>query len=519
MTPPETAPTPTETAPTATPTATPNTPEKDAHPRRKLAVIGLLIGMLLGALDNTIVATVLTNIASDLHSQGSTAFLVSAYLIAQTIAMPIFGKLSDHFGRRFFFLFGLALFMAGSIMSGLAQDFNQLLVFRAVQGVGSGAFFPIANAIIGVMFGPRERARLSGAFAATFGIASVLGPLAGSAIVGVSTWRWIFYINLPLGFVSLAIVWTAIGPLRGESKSKFDLPGAALLGGWVAAFMIVLVETGNIGGWKWTDPASLGLLGLGAALFAAFIWWESRAPDPVLPLRFFKIRVVSATSIVSFLRGFVMITTLTYVSILVGGVLLQSADAVRNTLYGLLIPMVIGASIGGVFLPRTGYRPMMTVGMILMTFGSFLMSLVSLTTPSFIGVEGGLPTGMFLYLMPVGFGIGMTFAPAVLVVQYAVPRKDIGVSTSMVQFLMNIGGAFGVSIMSSYLVTRLSALLAAIPPGPTFPALAQAAFVTTIHEIFLFTAVVAAFAIVPALFVTGILPKDKVEGEVAAAPA
>ena len=514
MTPPDSPAAPADPS-TATPDTAaappPQAPAEGKHPRRKLAVAGLMIGMLLGALDNTIVATVLTNISTDLGATGNQAFLVSAYLIAQTIAMPVFGKLSDHFGRRFFFLLGLAVLIVGAILSGLAQNFSQLLLCRAVQGVGSGAFFPVANAIIGVMFGPRERARLSGAFAATFGIASVMGPLAGSAIVAVSTWRWIFYINLPLGFVSLAVVWTAIGPLRGESKSKFDWPGAALLGGWVAAFMLVLEETGTPGGWKWTDPSAIGLLGLGAALFGGFIWWEGKAQDPVLPLRFFKIRVVSATSAVSFLRGFVMITTLTMVSILVGTLTLGSADAVRNTLYGLLLPMVVGASIGGVLLPRTGYRPMMAGGMIVMTLGAALMTLISITTPTFVGWEGGFPSGMFLFLMPVGFGIGMTFAPAVLVVQYAVPRKDIGVSTSMVQFLMNIGGAFGVSILGSYQAARVASML---PPGlapntPAYFAALPGPTAVAMHEVFLIMFAVAALAIVPALWVKGHLPQNQ----------
>jgi MFS family permease len=237
----------------------------------------------------------------------------------------------------------------------------------------------------------------------------------------------------------------------------------------------------------------------------------------VLPLRFFKIRVVSATSAVSFLRGFVMITTLTMISIFVGTLTFGSADAVRNALYGLLIPMVIGASIGGVFLPRTGYRPMMTIGMLFMTFGALLLTLVSISTPTFIGMDGSTPTGLFLYLMPVGFGIGMTFAPAVLVVQYAVPRKDIGVSTSMVQFLMNIGGAFGVSILGSYESARVAALL---PPGltpntlPYYAALPGPTAIA-VHEVFVFMVLVAAIAIIPALFVKGVLPAKQPEGEVA----
>jgi EmrB/QacA subfamily drug resistance transporter len=480
-----------------------------------------MVGMLLGALDNTIVVTVLPSIVQDLKEVNGLPFIVSAYLIAQTIAMPIFGKLSDHYGRRFFFLLGLVIFMVGSVLSGIAQNLDQLIIFRAIQGVGSGAFFPVANAIIGVLFEPRERARLSGAFAATFGIASVIGPLAGSWIVGITTWRWIFYINLPLGVASLAIIVASMGPLKGGGTGKFDVRGAALLTGWVAAFMVVLEQTGTPTGWKWTDGVTVGVMGLGVALFAAFLWWESRFPEPILPLHFFKIKVVSATGAVSFLRGFVMIVMLTYVSVFVAFALGEGADAVRNTLYGFLIPMVFGASMGGMLLPRFGYRPMMVGGMVLMAVGGGLMTLVGAATPSFLGTSGGVPTGLFLYLMPLGFGIGMSFAPAVLVAQYAVPKKDIGIATSLVQFLMNVGGAFGVSILGSIQQARVAAMVPspAGPPTPAYFAALRAATAASIQELFVVVAVVAALAIIPALFVTGRLPKDQAPTEVAAPAA
>src|SRR6267378_3921785 len=185
---------------------------KSGH--RRIVVLGLMVGMLLGALDNTIVVTALPAIVTDLGDPSRLAFIVSAYLIAQTIAMPIFGKLSDHFGRRFFFLLGLVVFTIGSLLAGLAQNTAELILFRAIQGVGSGAFFPVANSIIGVLFEPKERARLTGVFAATFGISSVLGPLAGSWIVDVTTWRWIFYINRPLGVASYILIMSSLGPLR-----------------------------------------------------------------------------------------------------------------------------------------------------------------------------------------------------------------------------------------------------------------------------------------------------------------
>jgi len=480
-----------------------------------------MVGMLLGALDNTIVVTALPKIVEELRDTSRLAFIVSAYLIAQTIAMPIFGKLSDHYGRRFFFLLGLVVFTLGSILAGLAQNTSELIAFRAIQGVGSGAFFPVANSIIGVLFEPKERARLTGVFAATFGISSVLGPLAGSWIVDVTTWRWIFYINLPLGVASYILIVSSLGPLRNGGGGRFDIPGAALLAGWVASFMLALEETAAPTGWKWTDPITYGVLGLGAVLLAAFVWWESRAEEPVLPLKFFKIRVMTATNLVSFLRGFVMITAITYVSVFVYFALRENTDAVRNTLYGLLIPMVIGAGMGGGLLPRLGYRPIMTMGMVFMAIGTALLTTVNASTPSFTGLTNGTPAGLFLFLMPVGFGIGMTFAPATIVVQNAVPKKDIGISTSLVQFMMNIGGAFGVSLLSTYQQNRYATLgppPIVGPPSPAYLAAAQAAAVTSIHELFVILALVAVIAILPALFVTGKLvphPADEAPAMVA----
>lgn len=485
-----------------------------------------MVGLLLGALDNTIVVTALPSIVTDLHDQSGLAFVVSAYIIAQTIAMPIFGKLSDHYGRRRFFLLGLVVFMLGSILSGTAQDINQLILFRAVQGVGGGAFFPVAMAIIGVIFEARERARLAGAFSAVFGIASVVGPLLGDSFVQTIGWRWIFYINLPLGLASMVIVFWSLGPLRDASpKSRFDWQGASLLSGWVIAIMLVLEETAN--GWLWTDPQTIGLVAVGAALFAAFVWWERGAKEPVVPLRFFRMRVVSAATSVSFLRGVVMFTALTYVSIFVAFALNGGSADVRNVLYGFLLPMVVGAGLGGNLLPRLGYRPIVGGGMLIMALGSLWLATAGEATPMLFETEGGFESGLFLMLAPVGFGIGLTFAATTLAVQYAVPMKDIGIATSLVQFMANIGGAFGVSVFGSMQQSRLSELSPAFPPVPTPEAMAayahglKSAAATSIHEVFVAVAVVSLICIVPALLVAGKLPEDSQApaAEAAAEPA
>jgi len=498
--------------------STPEAPAKGPSPHtksghRRVAVLGLMLGMLLGALDNTIVVTVLPNIVTDLQDRDGLPFVVSAYLIAQTIAMPIFGKLSDTHGRRVFFVLGLLIFGVGSVLSGFARSLDELIAFRAIQGVGSGAFFPVANSIIGVIFDAKERARLTGAFGAIFGVSAVFGPLIGSWIVEITTWRWIFFINLPIGVLSYALVMASLGPLKEtERRAKFDLAGAALLAAWVGALMLVLEQTGAQEGWKWSDPISVGVTAGGVALLGLFLWWEIRAPDPVVALRHFKVRIVAATNAMSFLRGFAFITVLTYVSIFVAFAIGGTTGDVRNTLYGFLVPMVIGATIGGALLPKLGYRPLIAGGMTVMAFGTLLLTFIDGSTPPIVGTTGGWPSGVFLFLAPVGFGIGMTFAPAVIAVQTAVPKREIGISTSMVQFMMNLGGAFGVSILAAYQQARFAALAPLQPVGPPTAAYfqaVQAAAVQSVHEVFVFTFVVALCAIVPALFIKGRIGEDK----------
>ncbi|HYK92714.1 MAG TPA: MFS transporter [Thermoplasmata archaeon] len=510
--------------------AGPTTPHPDVKRGTLFGVlIGLMLGILMGALDNTIVVTALPGIVTDLGNRSGLAFVVTAYLVAQTVAMPIFGKLSDHFGRRLFFLLGLVLFIVGSMLSGISQNFDELLAFRALQGMGSGAFFPVANSIIGVLYPPQQRARLSGVFSSVFGVAIILGPLLGSFIVDTIGWRWIFYVNLPIGIVSFLAVITTLGPLRSQHRmGAFDWQGAALLAGWVAPLVFVLNQITN--GWSWTAPSTLAFLLASVAVFAGFLTWESRASEPLVPLRFFRSRVVAASNVVSFLRGVVMLGGITFVTIIVTLGLQGNTDTVRNVLYGFLGPMIIGSLIGGTILPRVGYRPLVIVGLALMALGSFLLISVSpsstaaswtTATVHLAGLTLGLPvlSGIVLLLIPAGLGIGVTFAPVILAVQYGVPPRDIGAGSSIVQFMGNLGGSIGLSLLGSYQAFRFTQLSPAGPnPCTTPPSAACAAanypyflslshaFFTSFQDVFLITTIAAAAAFVVGLFITGRLP-------------
>jgi EmrB/QacA subfamily drug resistance transporter len=484
---------------------------------RSIAVlVALLLGLLLGALDNFIVATVLPFIASDLHNVNGQVFVVTSYLIAQTVAIPIFGKLSDRFGRRTFYLLGLAIFLIGSTLSGVSQNLNELIAFRAIQGLGSGAFFTVVFSIVADLFPPKAAARLAGILSGVFGIAIVAGPLMGSYIVDHSTWRWIFFVNLPIGFAAIALVLLSLGPLRPTAKApRFDALGAALLSGWVTALILALVETSN--GWAWTDFRTEGLLAIAIVLCPLFVWQESRAEDPLVPLHFFRIPLVAAASGVNFLRGAVLVAVVTFVPIFVQLGLGGSVDVSRDVLYAFMVPMIIGAAMGGQLVTRFGYRLPVAIGVALCTVGCLLLTAVPVVPPIFRFEAILIPVGLAGALIPIGLGIGLTFAPTQLAIQYSVPKKDVGTGSSLVWFLSNLGGSIVVSLLGSYQVSVLKANYpGGIPPPLTDPpsaaylayyAQVMSAWANSIHVLWPLVVVVSLAALAFAFLVRGVLPR------------
>ncbi|HKS59600.1 MAG TPA: MFS transporter, partial [Thermoplasmata archaeon] len=348
-------------------------------------------------------------------------------------------------------------------------------------------------------------------------------PAVGGFIVDNTTWRWVFYVNLPIGIAGIIIVLGAVGVLRPTSRKRFDTLGSALLAGWVSAFMLALLENSD-SGWAWSDARIVGLLGATVILFIGFVLWELEDKEPVVPLRFFAQRVVSASSSIAFLRGTVLITVSTFVSILVAYVLGGTPDAIRDTLYFFVVPLVIGSLIGGQLLPRLTYRVLSVTGMALMSVGTLLLTTFRETTPTWQFSYLILPTGgLGLYLIPTGFGVGMTFAVTALAIQYAVPPKDIGAASSLVQFLANLGGAVGLALFSSYAQGRITSLdpvpnglNCPIPPAsapnvgcfPYYSALPHAMAIAY-SETFYFLVAVSLVAFFSAWFITGRLPKTR----------
>ena len=447
--------------------------------RGKSAAIlaALLMGLLLGALDNFIVATVLPVIAANLNDSAGKVFVVISYLIAQTVAIPIFGKLSDRFGRRSFYLLGLTIFLAGSVLSAFSQNLDELVAFRAVQGLGSGAFFTVVFSIVADIFPPKEAARLVGILSAVFGIAIVFGPLIGSYIVDSTSWRWIFAVNVPIGLAAIALVVTSLGPLRPAERARpaFDTAGAALLTAWVGLLIFALFQTSN--GWAWTDPRTVVLIALALGLFPVFLWQELRTGDPLVPLHYFNNRLIAASSGINFLRGAILTVVVTLVPILVVDGLGAGTDVGWNVLYAFLVPMVLGAAIGGSLVPRTGYRAPLLIGLVLTAIGCVFLATVPTSPPVYRFAGSFLPVGLLGALLPVGFGLGMTFAPTQLAIQYSVPRHEVGTGSSLVWFISNLGGAIVLSLVGTYQNSTFNSLA----PSPALAATNIGQYVVDFH--------------------------------------
>jgi EmrB/QacA subfamily drug resistance transporter len=415
-----------------------------------------MTGLLLGAMDQTIIATAGPTIISDLGGLSLYAWVFSAYILAQTIAFPIFGKLSDLYGRRRFFILGLVIFMGGSIASGAAQNIDELILFRAIQGLGGGAFFPIALSIAGVAFPPEQRGRITGIFSSVFGIASVLGPSVGTYIVDVINWRWVFYINLPLGVASIILLLAGLNESKSESKPKLDWLGIATLAAWIALLDLGFLNGGSTYPWySWEEAA---FFGGAAAIFVAFIAIERKAAEPVLPLNFFRNRNISSASAVSFLRGLMLLAVISYVPLFVQAGLGMTINDSSRILDAFLLPMIAGAILGGGLVTKMSYRSITVAGLLLGVVGVYAMTLLG-------SASGGLQ--IMEAVAVTGFGVGTTFSATFLSIQNSAPRSQIGVASSLAQFMGNLGGTIGLAIMGTLQVntfaTKLSPVLAQIP--------------------------------------------------------
>jgi len=469
-------------------------------------LVAVFLAILMGAMDSLVVATVLPDIASDLHQVDGVTFVVSAYLISSTISIPIFARLSDITSRRNVFIVGLSIFIVGSALAGLSQNLTELIVFRGMQGFGGGGIFPVAIAMVTVMFPPATRSRITGLLSGAAGLAIILGPLVGSWIVSVTTWRWVFYINLPFGILAVVVLLATVGPLRPATQGRFDLPGAALLSGWVGALMLALVQVSDAG-WAWTDPRIVGLLLAAVVLFAAFLAFEFRTREPLVPLRLLRRRVIAASSGAMLFTGVVFSAIITFLSVFVGIVLLHSgpnaAGDVRDIIYFLAIPLILGATLSGQILTRVSYRTVVAPGLLVAGIVGFLLTNMTASVPLWLFAFGFLPVGgIVLPLIPMGFGLGLGLSATTIAVQNEAPTAEVGAAIGLTRFFQSLGGALGISLLTVYQTWRYQNLSAGTPPG----AVDVGALVTTYNEIFLILTVCILIAFAFSLFLRGRVP-------------
>lgn len=418
--------------------------------RRFVVTIGIMTGMFLAALEATVVATAMPTVIAALGGMRHYSWVFSAYLVASTVTVPVWGKLSDLYGRRSFYLVGVAIFLVGSILSGFSGSMFQLIIFRTIQGLGAGALIPLGMTIIGEIFTMEERARMQGVFSGVWGLASIIGPLLGGWITDQWSWRWVFFVNVPFGLAAGAIIGLALQEPKSHEKHTIDWTGAVVLTSSVTLLLLALVEGG--GGASLLSTRNISLLAASFILAAAFVVVERKAREPIVPLDLFRNRVVSVAVVVGFLAGVAMFGAITFVPLFAQGARGDTATAAGSLLTPLMLSWVSMSVVGGPLLLRTGYRPMVLTGLAFLTTAFVIFWNFSRTTPRI---------WLIADLILMGAGLGLTMLTLLLAVQHSVARRQLGIATSLNQFARSIGGAVGVAVMGAFLSFGLHAHLAA----------------------------------------------------------
>jgi EmrB/QacA subfamily drug resistance transporter len=480
---------------------------------RALATVfaALMLGMFLAALDQTIVSTALPTIVGDLGGLNHLSWVVTAYLLASTVSTPIYGKLGDMYGRKPIFLAAIVIFLAGSMLAGLSQTMTELIGFRFLQGAGAGGLMVTAQAIIGDIVPPRERGRYMGLIGGVFAIASVAGPLLGGFFVDQISWRWVFYVNMPVGVIAILIVIFKLKLRTAHNPHRIDYLGATLLSGGVGALILLTSWGGSEFGWASATIVGLGIAGV--VLLAAFIWQERRAQEPIIPLTLFRSRTFNLSSAMGATIGMAMFGAIVFIPLYLQLVYGSSATKSGLQMLPLMIGLLTAAILSGRAISRIGrYRMFPIAGTATLVVGMFLLSRLGPGTAQWLAS---------VYMLVVGVGIGLVMQVLVLIVQNDAEPKNIGVATATATFFRSMGGSFGVAIFGAIFATRLSDQLAHLPKAVVDrlgsgvqlnpaeaaqlpPAMHEeflGAFAHALHGVFLFGMVVAIIPFVLSLFI------------------
>lgn len=458
-----------------------------------------MLSLFLASMEATVVATAMPTIVGQLGGLEHYSWVFSAFMLASTTTVPLYGKLSDLYGRRKLYVFAMALFLAGSVWCGLANSMTQLIFGRALQGLGAGGIMPLAFILIGEMFTLEQRARMQGLFSGVWGVSSILGPLLGGFLVDQLSWRWVFYINIPPGLLGAALVTSAWrDQARSHERPAVDYAGAALLMTSVVTLLLGLMGSRTTSSWT--------LISISVLLFIVLFWVESRAADPILPLALFRDRLFSTATMHGILTGWALFGSVSFIPLFVQAVLGTSATQAGITITPMMLGWVTASIIGTRLMLTVGYRRLALIGMVSFTVGTFLMSRAGMNSSQI---------SLMTFVALMGIGMGLSIPSLLIAVQTSVRRRQLGTATSTLQFSRQIGGTLGVSVMGAALSARLAANLSAsgldldlvrqlLDPLPgsqvVIAEAARAAMADAIHLVFVIAFAAAVLALVTVFF-------------------